>query len=532
MRRFLAPALLCVWFTGGVAQPAPSAMRRLTHSQYNHTVRDLLGDPSRPADQFPKEDFVHGFTNQSAGQSLSPLLAEAYNRAAEKLARNAFRGGDGRGLVGCRPAGPADAACRERFIRTFGRRAFRRPLTQEEASRYSRIHREESLRAGDFLRGSQLVVEVMLQSPHFLFHLEEGSAPESYRIASRLSYFLWDSMPDEELFADADAGRLAAPGGIRATAERLLASERARLAMDEFLAQWIRFDRLRNAIRDRRLYPEFTAELVEAMFEETRRLFRSLAWEDRNFTEFFTADYAFLSSSLASLYRLPAPAEEFDRVPLPADSGRAGILGQATFLTLTSKPVDTSPTERGLFIREHFLCQIVPPPPPGIDTTLAALTDEKPMTTRQRLAVHLTNPACAGCHQLVDPIGFGFEAFDAIGRGRQKEVVTIYPTQDELVRRVKTKPAEHRLSIDSSGRVEGWPEPAFSSPRELGAKLAANPACQRCVVRQLFRWAAGRRETAADQEAIAAAFERFRASQFRFRELIIAIVTSPRFHGG
>ena len=139
------------------------------------------------------------------------------------------------------------------------------------------------------------------------------------------------------------------------------------------------------------------------MFEETRRLFDHLVWGDQNFLEFFTADYAFLSADLAQLYGLPAPAEPFTKVAFPPDSPRAGVLGQATFLSVTGKPADSSPTERGLFIREHFLCQIVPPPPPGVNTTLPPLTDEKPLNNRQRLQAHLANPTCAGCHRLIDP---------------------------------------------------------------------------------------------------------------------------------
>ena len=318
-------------------------LRRLTHSQYNHTVRDLLGDETRPADQFPKEDFVHGFTNQAEGQPVSPLLAEAYARAAERLARTAFRGGDSRRLVPCR----TDAAdCRSEFIRAFGRKAFRRPLDDSEVKRYEALFAQEK----EFLSGAQVVVETMLQSPHFLFHLAQGA----YGVASRLSYFLWDTLPDEELFRAAKAGELDTPVGVEKQVSRMLRDSRAQDALDEFLAQWMRFDRLRNAIRDRRLFPEFTAELVAAMTEETRRLFRSLVWEDRDFREFFTASYAYLSPELAKLYGVPAPPEPWGRVEFAPDSERAGVLGQATFLALTSKPAETSPTERGLFVREHF----------------------------------------------------------------------------------------------------------------------------------------------------------------------------------
>ena len=490
-------------------------LRRLTHSQYNHTVRDLLGDETRPADQFPREDFVYGFTNQAEGQLVSPLLAEAYARAAERLARTAFRGGDSHGLVPCQTRA---AGCRSEFIRAFGRKAFRRPLDDSEVKRYEALFTHET----DFLSGAQLVVETMLQSPHFLFHL----APRAHGVASRLSYFLWDTLPDEELLRAAERGELDRPADVEKQVTRMLRDSRAQGALDEFLAQWMRFDRLRNAIRDRRLFPEFTAELVTGMTEETRRLFRSLVWEDRDFREFFTASYAYLSPELAKLYGVPTPRETWGRVEFASDSERAGVLGQATFLALTSKPADTSPTERGLFVREHFLCQVVPPPPAGVNTSLPPVTDEKPMTTRERLQIHLSNEACSGCHSLVDPVGFGFEKFDAVGKHREKQLVTIFPTFDETSTKRKVQPTEYKLDIEAEGDVLGLKDARFKSPRQLGEILAREPGCQKCVVKMLFRWANGRPEESDDQPRIEAALERFRQSGFKFRELVVATAVS------
>jgi hypothetical protein len=509
----------------GIASPqskgrSKPVLRRLTHAQYNHTVRDLLGEETRPADAFPKEDFVNGFTNQAEGQSVSPLLAEAYSRAAEQIARKAFGKGGQRGLIGC----PPSESCRDHFLRRMGLRVFRRPLTSDEEARYRKLFTSE----GDFLKGAQLVTEAMLQSPNFLFHLEPGA----YGIASRLSYFLWDTMPDDALFAAVQAGELETQAGIEKQVRRMLADPRAITAFDGFLAQWLRFDRLRGALRDRNLFPEYSPELVENMIEETTRLFRHAAWSGTDFFQFFTAGYSFLTTGLARLYGLPPPPEPWSRTVFPPAYPRAGVLGQASFLTLTSKPADTSPTERGLFIREHFLCQVVPPPPAGVSTTLPPVTDEKPLTQRERLQIHLSNPVCAGCHTLVDPIGFGFEKFDAIGRFREAERVLIHPTVDEIRTRRKTKPTEYNLPIDAQGMVRGLGDVQFTSPRELGLILANEPACQRCVVKQLFRYAAGRLEQADDQHVIDRALARFRDSQFRFPELIMAIASSETFRGG
>jgi len=510
--------------TGAPVQP--TFMSRLTHSQYNNTVRDLLGDETRPADQFPQEDYVRGFKNQAEVQSIPLLLVEAYSAAAEKLARNAFRRGQDK-VIPCQPTSPEDASCRSQFIGHFGRRAFRRPLSQNEVKRYNDLFVREARRTGKFLAAAQLVVETMLQSPNFLFRMERGPAAkwEGYEVASRLSYFLWDSMPDEVLFASAAAGQLKTTAGVERAARRMLQKPQARQALNEFVSQWLRFDRVLNVVRDRRLFQEFNAGVAVAMTEETRRLVSHLAWNNHNFMEIYTARYAFLSSDLAAIYGLPAPAEEFGSVAFPDNSDRAGILGQATFLTLTSKPEETSPTERGLFVREHFLCQKVPSPPPGVSASLPPLAESKPMTSRERLQIHLSNESCASCHRLIDPIGFGLEKFDAIGRKREKLALTFFPARGEPER----KPTKVELELDTQGRISGIPESDFSSPAELGRVLANNPECQKCVVKQVFRYAMGRLETPADRDIIDKGFDDFKRSQFKFQQLIISLVTSNAF---
>jgi hypothetical protein len=308
-----------------------------------------------------------------------------------------------------------------------------------------------------------------------------------------------------------------------------MADGRARLAMNQFLAEWLRFDRVKGALRERKLYPEFGAELIGAMLEETSRLFGHLVWEDKSFLEFFTAEYSFLSYSLANLYEVPAPASEFGMVRFPAGGKRAGVLGHASFLTVTSKPAETAPTERGLFVREHFLCQMVPPPPPGVSTTLPVISDEKPITNRERLAGHLSSPTCASCHRLVDPIGFGFEQFDAIGRYREKQIALVYPPVDTTKKNVRRDGVPVAIPVDTRATMLGLPNSDFSNPAEAGRILAATPACQRCVVKQFFRYATGRAETEADRPHLDEAYDRFVKSGFRFRELMLAVVTSRPF---
>ena len=363
----------------------PLSIRRLTHSQYNNTIRDLLGDQSLAANRFPREDFIHGFKNQLEGQSVSPLQAEAYSEAAERLARSAFRGGDTRNLIPIKPLSASDQNAARSFIQQFGLKAFRRPLSDDEADKYLRLFLTVSNQTREFNAGAQLVVEAMLQSPNFLFRVQRQKEQVAtampvkqknaqFEIASRLSYLLWDTMPDDEMLQATLKSEYTTVAQIEAQARRMLDDPRARVALDEFLAQWMRFDRVQDATRDRRKFREFNSEVAAAMTEETRQLFRHLVWNDKNFMEFFSADYTFISTSLAQIYGMPSPSEEFSRVDYPPESGRSGVLGHGSFLVLTSKPADTSPTSRGLFVRNHFLAQEIAPPPPGVNSVLPEIT--------------------------------------------------------------------------------------------------------------------------------------------------------------
>ena len=484
-------------------------LRRLTNTQYNNTVRDLLGDDTRVAEQFPPEDFVNGFRNQFQSQSVSPLLAEAYATGAEKLARSAFRGGDTRGLVPCKEKTPQ---CGARFIKEFGAKAFRRPLLENEQARYLKLWA---------MGGAPMVVEGMLQSPNFLLRAENGAEPawRPYEIASRLSYALWNSMPDAELFRAAANGELATAEGVEKQSRRLLRDQRAHKTVDEFTAEWLRFDSLMAAVKERASFPMYTPELALAMTEEARKLVEYLVWENRDFMELYSADYAFVSTPLAKLYDVPPPAEEFGRVPLPPETERSGVLGQAMLLAATAKPSETSPTARGLFVREHFLCQEVPQPPPGVNANLPLNVRDKPMTNRERLAVHLSNESCASCHTLIDPIGFGFEKFDAVGQRREKLKIVFQPERKD-----KGKTETVFLDLDTSGSIAGAPNSAFRSPRELGTILAGNTQCQQCVVKQLFRYYQGRMEKPGDAAVIRRSYDDFKKSGFHFQELMVSLL--------
>ncbi|MES1261243.1 MAG: DUF1588 domain-containing protein, partial [Acidobacteriota bacterium] len=329
-------------------------------------------------------------------------------------------------------------------------------------------------------------------------------------------------------FAAAARGDLATRAGVEKATRRMLADPRARESLNEFVSQWLRFDRLLTASKDRRKFPLYTRETAMAMTEEARTFFSDLVWNNRNFMTLFTADYGFVSPELAGIYGVTAPARDFDRVPFPAGSERAGLLGQGLFLALTAKPEESSPTARGLFVREQFLCQHVPDPPPGVNTNLPPVTEAKPQTNRDRMSEHATNPTCATCHKLIDPIGFGLEKFDAVGARRDQFSLQFRGNRGGGEGRGMAPKTVH-LEIDSAGVVAGIPDSQFSSPAQLGAVLAKSAQCQECVVKQYFRYTAGRLESLADRPLILKAVEEFRNSQFRFQELIVSLTLLREF---
>jgi uncharacterized protein DUF1592/uncharacterized protein DUF1588/uncharacterized protein DUF1585 len=371
-----------------------------------------------------------------------------------------------------------------------------------------------------------LVAEVMLQSPNFLFRLEDTAKPKwkPYAAASRLSYALWDSMPDEALFASAASGELATPEGVQKAARRLLDDPRAKEALDGYVSEWLRFDRVLTTTKERRAFPQFNAGTALAMAEEARRFVSDLVWNNRSFMELFNADYGYMNADLARIYKVEPPATDFEKVIFPPESERAGLLGQVMFLTMTAKPDETSPTARGLFVREQFLCQHVADPPPGVNTNLPPVTQAKPMTNRDRLSMHAT-ATCASCHNLIDPIGFGLEKFDAIGQRRDKLKLTFGESFGEGNRR-QQKTTTVELDLDTKGHVAGIANSEFASPKELGAVLAASPQCQECMVKQYFRYVSGRLETPADRPVIRKVFEDFRKSGFKFQDMIVSMMVS------
>ena len=282
-----------------------------------------------------------------------------------------------------------------------------------------------------------------------------------------------------------------------------------------------------TASRERRLYPLFNRDLAKSM-TRSPPLIGDLVWNDRNFMDVFTAEYSFINSDLAAVYKTPPPARDFERVEFTPEAERAGLLGQALFLTLSSKPDETAPTGRGLFVREQFLCQQVPPPPPGVDTNLPPIEEAKPITNRERLAMHTTNQMCAGCHKLIDPIGFGFEKFDAIGMRREKHKLLFYPEPD---RRGGAAGETERDRVGAGHQGPGCRDSELRVHQPPGARRnpgqdAAVPGMRRQAGVPVHVRPAGYPRGPAGAEP---GFGSFRKSDYRFKELMVALVKSREF---
>ena len=485
-------------------------LRRLTREQFDNTLRDLLGASDNPSQRIAQDEKISAFYSNAIA-TVNRLAVEQFGDVAEDLAAAAVA--DATAFAGC-AAAEAEAACADRFIEEFGLRAYRRPLEAAESERYQSLFDEYS--ATSFADGIRRVVATMLQSPHFLYHMdivpaagESGVAPlDGYQLASRLSYALWQTMPDAELFAAAAAGALATPEGVRAQAERLLADDRARDAIESFHVQWLGLDAILELDKDGVLFPEFGPELAAAMREETVRFADHVIRQgDGRLETLLSAPFTFAEGPLLSLYGAAPSANPAEPVMLDPTQ-RAGLLTQAAFLSMHAHANQTSPVRRGLMVRKNLLCTELPDPPANVDNTPP---DPDPnATTRERFAAHVADASCAGCHQLIDPIGLGFENYDALGRFRADE---------------------NGLPVDASGELQqaGASSGTFNGAVELAHKLATSPEVRACVGKQWFRFALGRIEREGDACSVQRLSEDFAAADYDVRALLLSLVTSDAF---
>lgn len=494
--------------------PGPRVLRLLTRREYAATVSDLLGVEPPPVDEIPTEPLVDGYDNDAAASVVTARHVDAYMQLAEEVADQAVTE-SAPTLVGCMPEDPE---CPRLFVEALGRRALRRPLTGEEVDLYVDLF-DPAATEGDFYEGVRLVVRSLLVNPEFLYRSELGE-PEGeglyrltpYEVAAALSYGLWGTMPDDELLDAAASGELDATPGIEAQARRLLDHPRGRAQVNEFVTQWIGTGPLLLTNKDAQIYPGFTPELREAMAAEQAAFVEHVLYEGTGtLEELLQADYVLVSDTLAAFYGLPLPGSDVPvRVELPAGSQRGGLFTLGSVLASHAHPNESSPVKRGVFVRERLLCQELPSPPPDVDATPPELDPNA--TTRERFGQHSSDPACKGCHELIDPLGFGFEAYDGVGAFRA---------------------TENGLPIDATGQVvqlePGAAPVPFDGPHELAAILAEARTTNACAVHHWVRFTAGRDMTAEDQCTVETLADRLVQSGGDLHEMFLDSVRLDAF---
>ncbi|HKP61475.1 MAG TPA: DUF1592 domain-containing protein [Polyangiales bacterium] len=490
-----------------------AVLRRLTLSQYQNSVRDLLG-VSPDVSLLSAVPPLNGLRAIGASSvALPPRDLETFETLAGNASAQVFGDANLRQkLTGC---DARQASCAEGFVASFGRRVFRRPLSDAERTRYLGLLRTATQMSGDAWIGLRVVSQALFQSPHFLYRAELGEPDRSdaarrklssYELASRLSFFVWNTTPDAALLDAAERGELETPTGLVQHARRLLDSPRAADAIDELFADYLQLEALDQLVKLPETYPAASATLPAAMKQETLTSLREFLWKrGADFRDAFTNTHTFVNAELAKLYGVRAPsADGWGEVALPADGPRAGLLTQASFLALHAHPSRSSPTLRGKFLRENLLCQAIPPPPDNVDTSLPANTRDA-MTARQRLTRHRMDPSCAGCHVLMDPLGLALEHFDGIGAFRE---------------------TENNLAIDASGELDGA---RFEDARGLALAISRHPDAASCFVRTVLRYARGALENPNETALLVTLGDDFEAGTFKVPELLLSVISEPSF---
>lgn len=489
------------------SQAARVELRRLTQSEFNEAVFELLGEdrPSTvallPAD--PRTPFDNDYTHQAASQALVEGLELLVLEIAERLVADSKRRD---AVIGCVPEGPGDTDCFRTFVTQFGRRAFRRPLTDAELTRYLAVQ-TIAVAEGNFNAAVEVVIRAMFQEPSFLYRVELGTPVEGdnglfkltdHEIATRLSFLLWGSTPSEWLLALADEAKLSTPEEVRAVAQKMLGDTRAQQRVHRFHALWLGYEQLPHE-----------AALSAGMQAETRALVQRVIFDEkRPWQDLLRFEETFLTPAMATHYGLPVP-------PAPAwvpygTSGRRGLLSHGSILSAAANADDTSPTKRGKFIRERLFCQEILPPPPEAVVDLNDVTTHADTVCKwDRYAVHRAG-GCASCHELMDPVGFGLENYDQQG---------IFRTHDKGL---------PQCTIAGEGRLTGVGN--FKGPAELSELMIASGELTSCLTKQVYRFAGGRfRLDGTDQQVVKALAARFANGDVKFDELLLDLVSSDAF---
>jgi hypothetical protein len=487
---------------------ARSGLRRLTAAEYDQTVRDLLADAQVQSSLLLPEDVRTPFDNDSSNQIASKALVEGAEMlatdAAARLIADPKRRAD---LVGCTPSGAGDSSCFRQFLASFGRRALRRPLTALELDAHGALL-DFAVEKNDFWIGVETAVRAFLQDPEFLYRVEIGTPvagkPGMYRLngfelATRLSYFIWGSAPSDALLDLAEAGELSSPAQLRAAASGLLEDVRARRRIARFHAMWLGYEMLPHA-----------ASLAQAMRTESDALVERVIFDQRSdWQDLLRAEETYIGDNLAAHYGLTPPGSAGPSWVGYGQSGRRGILSHGSFLSNGAKFSDTSPTLRGLAIRTRLFCQTIPDPPPNVATDDPIPKSADAVCKQERYEIHRQG-GCADCHRQMDPVGFGLENYDQLGRYRSVE------------------PDEPSCTIDGNGELVGVG--TFNGPAELSDLLIASGELNQCVVTQLYRFAAGRFELdAIDRSFVSMLTDKLGAGDFRFDQLVLELVGSEPF---
>lgn len=491
-----------------------SPLTRITNTQYANAVRDLLApvDVGDPGANLLTDSELGGFRS-NAGIPVSDLELRGYAEEAARIA--GIVSGSVEAITGCAsPASSEEEACVLSFVERFVPRAYRRPVTADDTERLLALFAAVRGEGVSFDDSIATVVEAVLQSPHFLYQVElpdaapgEVVALDDYQVATRLSLFLWDTIPDETLLSAAAAGELQTPEQIEAQARRMLEAPEAARAIQSFHLQWLGVEDLASLEKDAEQFPQFDARLARLMRRETAMFTDHVVRSgDGRLETLLLGGFTFLSGELYDLYGLEPGGSDWAMVETDP-SLRPGLLTQAGFLASHSHPDQTSPVHRGKTIRENIFCETLPAPPPDVDDTPP---DPDPdLTTRERFAEHNENPACSGCHQMMDPLGLTFEAYDAIGQHRPMEAGRPVDTSGEIV------------ATDVEGPIDGV--------RELSERVYASAQARQCLVRNWYRFALSRLETGADLCSMGEAYAAFERSGFDVRELLVAITRSDSF---
>jgi hypothetical protein len=487
----------------------PAGLRAMTARQFQASVRAVVGEDAPVEPVGPWTSSLAAARGGIAGHTML-----AYETEAQRVGRWAFEdAGRREALAGCTPAASAVDPCLRAVIARLGRRAFHRTLSAEELDRYADLAAE--LGASDPWHGLAMAVTGLLQSPYFLYRVElaeerDPDAPSLRRysateIATRLSYFLWNAPPDDSLLDLAERGELDDAEGVRSAARAMLIDPRSRAGRENLFDELFQGASVEAISKDADLFPEFDAGLAAAMRAQLARA-AAHASARGDVRSIFTTRTTFLNDRLAPIYGMePTFGSDLVEVALPESDGHAGLLTTPAFLAIAAHPGKTSPALRGLFVRKVLLCQEIPPPPPGVVTTLRMRMEGELVTTRELVAEHERDRSCAACHSRMDPIGLGLEQFDAIGRFRS---------------------TENELAIDPSGDLDGV---AFANAEELGRSIAAHPELPGCLSRTFFAQAAGR-TIGARQEVYASEIEAaFAADGYSLNAALLAIVTSDPF---